>query len=105
VRKLDLTIFGSFGLVVVSQTIFVLSIQFPVESVRYSVVDFSTTFPAASLITHPSSTRFRADAYDEVEYRKEVADTIGMGFNLLPEKPIVRIVRKKSVKIEMEKVA
>jgi hypothetical protein len=40
-----------------------------------------------------------------VEYRKEVADTIGMGFNLLPEKPIVRIVRKKSVKIEMEKVA
>jgi integrase len=43
--------------------------------------------------------------FDEAEYRREVADTIGLGFNLLPEKPIVRNVRKKLVKTEMEKVA
>jgi hypothetical protein len=52
-----------------------------------------------------SQTEEYVKLFDEVEYRREVADTIGMGFNLLPEKPIVRIVRKKSVKIEMEKVA
>jgi hypothetical protein len=37
-----------------------------------------------------------------MEYRGEVADSIGLGFELLPEKPIVRNVRRKSVK---EKVA
>jgi integrase len=43
--------------------------------------------------------------FDEVEYRRQVADSIGMGFDLLPEKPIVRNVRKKLVKMEMQKVA
>jgi len=36
--------------------------------------------------------------FDEVEYRREVADSIGLGFELRPEKPIVRNVRRKSVK-------
>jgi integrase len=40
--------------------------------------------------------------FDEVVYRREVADTIGLGFELLPEKPIVRNVRRKSVKVEVE---
>ncbi len=40
--------------------------------------------------------------FDEVEYRRGVADTIGLGFELLPEKPIVRNVRRKSVKLEVE---
>jgi hypothetical protein len=30
--------------------------------------------------------------FDEVAYRKEVADSIGLGFALLPQKPMVRIV-------------
>jgi integrase len=33
--------------------------------------------------------------FDEVVYRREVADSIGLGFEVLPEKPIVRNVRKK----------
>ena len=36
--------------------------------------------------------------FDEVEYRREVADSVGLGFELRPEKPIVRNVRRKSVK-------
>ena len=40
--------------------------------------------------------------FDEVEYRREVADSIGLGFVLQPEKPIVRNVRRKSVKQEMK---
>jgi len=43
--------------------------------------------------------------FDEVEYRRQVADSIGMGFDLLPEKPIVRNVCKKLVKLDMQKVA
>jgi integrase len=39
--------------------------------------------------------------FDEVAYRKEVADSIGLGFALLPEKPIVRNVRRKSVRVEV----
>jgi integrase len=40
--------------------------------------------------------------FDEVDYRREVADSIGIGFELLPEKsPIVRNVRRKSVKVEV----
>jgi integrase len=39
--------------------------------------------------------------FDEVVYRREVADSIGLGFDLLPEKPIVRNVRKKSAKVEV----
>jgi hypothetical protein len=39
---------------------------------------------------------------DEVEYRRGVADSIGLGFELLAERPIVRNVRRKSRK---EKVA
>jgi hypothetical protein len=39
---------------------------------------------------------------DEVEYRRQVADSIGLGFELLPEKPIVCNVRIKSAK---EKIA
>jgi integrase len=38
--------------------------------------------------------------FDEVEYRRGVSDAIGLGFELLPEKPIVRNVRRKSVKEE-----
>jgi len=38
---------------------------------------------------------------DEVVYRSDIADRIGLGFELLPEKPIVRIVRRKSVKVEV----
>ena len=38
--------------------------------------------------------------FDEVYYRKEVADSIGLGFEILPEKPIVRNVRKKSARVE-----
>ena len=37
----------------------------------------------------------------EVVYRSDIADRIGLGFELLPEKPIVRIVRRKSVKVEV----
>ena len=36
--------------------------------------------------------------FDEVEYRREVVDSIGLGFELRPERPIVRNVRRKSVK-------
>jgi hypothetical protein len=43
--------------------------------------------------------------FDEVVYRREVADTIGLGFELLSEKPIVRNVRRKSVKVEVEVAA
>jgi integrase len=39
--------------------------------------------------------------FDEVVYRREVADSIGIGFELRPEKPIVRNVRRKSVKVEV----
>ena len=39
--------------------------------------------------------------FDEVVYRREVADSIGLGFEIMPEKPIVRNVRKKSVKLEV----
>jgi hypothetical protein len=37
--------------------------------------------------------------------RRQVADSIGMGFDLLPEKPIVRNAHKKLLKMEMQKVA
>jgi integrase len=39
--------------------------------------------------------------FDEVAYRTEVADSIGLGFEVLPEKPIVRNVRRKSVRVEV----
>jgi integrase len=40
--------------------------------------------------------------FDEVVYRRKVADRIGIGFELLAEKPpIVRNVRRKSVKVEV----
>jgi hypothetical protein len=39
--------------------------------------------------------------FDEVVYRKEVADSVGLGFELLPNDPIVRSVRKKSVRLEV----
>jgi integrase len=39
--------------------------------------------------------------FDEVEYRRQVADSIGLGFEVLPEKPIVRNVRRKSVTKEV----
>jgi hypothetical protein len=35
--------------------------------------------------------------FDEVEYRRQVADSIGMGFDLLPEKPLsVMSVKSRS---------
>jgi integrase len=43
--------------------------------------------------------------FDEVDYREEVADSVGLGFELLREKPIVRNVRRKSVKVEVEVAA
>jgi integrase len=52
-----------------------------------------------------SQTEEYVKLFDEVEYRRQVADSVGMGFDLLPEKPIVRNVRKKLVKMEMQKVA
>ena len=39
--------------------------------------------------------------FDEVVYRREVADSIGLGFVLLAEKPIVRNVRRKPVRVEV----
>jgi integrase len=43
---------------------------------------------------------------DEAVYRKEVADSVGIGFEFLPEKtPIVRNVRRKLIKQEMEDAA
>ncbi len=39
--------------------------------------------------------------FDEVAYRKEVADSIGLGFEVLPEKSIVRNVRRKPVRVEV----
>jgi hypothetical protein len=39
--------------------------------------------------------------FDEVEYRREVADSIGLGFELLLENSIVCSVRRKSVKSEI----
>jgi integrase len=41
---------------------------------------------------------------DELDFRKEVADRIGMGFEL-PESPIVRNVRRIDVEVEPEAVA
>jgi hypothetical protein len=41
------------------------------------------------------------EMFDEVEYRREVADSIGLGFELLLENSIVRSVRRKSVKSEI----
>jgi hypothetical protein len=52
-----------------------------------------------------SQTEEYVKLFDEVEYRRQVADSVGMGFDLLPEKPIVRNVRKKLVKMDMQKVA
>ncbi len=49
-----------------------------------------------------SQTEEYVKLFDEVEYRREVADTIGMGFSLLPEKPIVRNVRKNRKDIEVD---
>lgn len=44
--------------------------------------------------------------FDEAVYRKEVTDSIGIGFELSPEKaPIVRNVRRKQSKNEMEVAA
>jgi integrase len=43
--------------------------------------------------------------FAEVDYRREVAASIGLGFDLLPAKPIVRIVRKKAVAAEIENAA
>ena len=44
--------------------------------------------------------------FDEVVYRQEVADSIGLGFEVSPERfPIVRNVRRKSVKVEVEVAA
>ena len=39
--------------------------------------------------------------FDEVAYRKEIADSIGLGFELAREEPIVRSVRRKSVEVEV----
>ncbi len=36
--------------------------------------------------------------FDEMEYRRAVVDSIGLGFELRPEKPIARNVRRKLVK-------
>ena len=38
---------------------------------------------------------------DDVAYRREVADSIGLGFELALEELVVRNVRKKSVKVEV----
>jgi integrase len=43
--------------------------------------------------------------FDEVAYRWEVADSIGLGFDVQPERPIVRNVRRKSAKVEVEVAA
>jgi integrase len=37
--------------------------------------------------------------FDEVVYRKEVADSFGLGFELLPNDPSVRTVCKKSARL------
>ncbi len=43
---------------------------------------------------------------DEVKFRKEIAENIGLGFDLRTEtSPIVRIVRKKSKRVEVKKAA
>jgi integrase len=39
--------------------------------------------------------------FDEVVYRRDVTDGIGLGFHILPEKPIVRNVRKKLVEVQV----
>jgi integrase len=52
-----------------------------------------------------SQTEEYVKLFGEVDYRKEVADSIGLGFELLPEKPIVRSVRRKAVAIEVEVAA
>ena len=43
--------------------------------------------------------------FDEVAYRKEIADRIGLVFELAREEPIVRNVRRKSVKVEVAAAA
>jgi hypothetical protein len=43
--------------------------------------------------------------FDEVGYRSEVADSIGLGFELLAERPIVRNVRRKSAKEQVAAAA
>ena len=48
-----------------------------------------------------SQTEEYVKLFDEVAYRKEFAESIGMGFTLLPGKSIVRNVRKKSVRVEV----
>ena len=52
-----------------------------------------------------SQTEEYVKLFGEVDYRKEVADGIGLGFELLPEKPIVRSVRIKAIAIEVEVAA
>jgi hypothetical protein len=39
--------------------------------------------------------------FDEGVYRREVGDSIGLGFEVQPEKPIVRNARRKSVRVEV----
>jgi integrase len=43
--------------------------------------------------------------FGEGDYRREVADGVGLGFELLPETPIVRSVRRKAVAIEADVAA
>ena len=40
--------------------------------------------------------------FDEVEHRRGVVDSIGIGFEIRPEQTIVRNVRRTSVKREVE---
>ena len=43
--------------------------------------------------------------FAEVDYRKEVAMAVGLGFDLLPAKPIVRTVRRNVAQLNEEKAA
>jgi len=52
-----------------------------------------------------SQTEEYVKLFAEVDYRKDVATAVGHGFDLLPAKPIVRIVRKNAVKSNEEKAA
>jgi integrase len=52
-----------------------------------------------------SQTEEYVKLFAEVDYRKEVAIAVGLGFDLLPAKPIVRIVRKNDVQSKEEKAA
>jgi hypothetical protein len=52
-----------------------------------------------------SQTEEYVKLFGEEIYRRDVATSVGLGFDLLPPKPIVGIVRKNAAQLKEEKAA